>query len=82
MSKYLPLRIDISGQRRGKLLIGEHIGESVMKFYRCTCDCGAVVDVPDTPLWQGAVRSCGCDGEPYHKAFGHYIRRVNDGGAA
>ena len=55
-------RIDLSGQRFGRLLVtapapAKRHGRSA---WRCLCDCGAVVTCCTTYLTSGDTRSCGC----------------------
>lgn len=55
-------RIDVSGQRFGKLLAGVFISE--IKKYLCKCDCGNEVFKSGPELRRGKTISCGC----YRKA--------------
>jgi hypothetical protein len=55
--------LDLTGQRFGRLLVGERApdrhGHS-RKAWRCLCDCGAEAVVTTTALRSGNTRSCGC----------------------
>jgi hypothetical protein len=55
-------RLDLSGQRFGRLTAIEMIGPNRNKqiVWRCVCDCGNETFVTATVLHRGAVRSCGC----------------------
>lgn len=48
---------DITGQRFGKLVALEYVGNSQWK---CKCDCGTVVIVNTSHLMSGHTTSCGC----------------------
>ena len=50
-------RVDLTGQRFGKLIADEYIGHGK---YRCICDCGNQKIVPTGKLNAGEVKSCGC----------------------
>lgn len=60
--------LDITGRRFGRLTAVCFV-ESVqfkygwIRFWRCRCDCGSVVDVRIASLTCGATRSCGCWGQ-------------------
>lgn len=58
-------RIDISGQRFGKLIALEYIEET--KKWHCICDCGKHKDVSAGHLRSGFVKSCGCLKRGLHK---------------
>lgn len=54
-------RIDLSGQRFGKLVVlafAGHKGDE--RVWRCQCDCGKESVVPTVSLRHGNTRSCGC----------------------
>ena len=55
-------KIDLSGQRFGKLKVlkGVDRGQYRHPRWECGCDCGAVVVVAGHHLRSGATRSCGC----------------------
>lgn len=55
-------RLDLSGQRFGRLTVIEIVGSNKHKqiIWRCICDCGNETFVTATSLNQGNVRSCGC----------------------
>ena len=55
--------LDLSGQRFGRLLVGERAPDQSghdRKAWRCLCDCGAEAVVKTTDLRSGHTRSCGC----------------------
>lgn len=67
---------DITGQRFGRLVAVENIGES-NKFnrhlYRCKCDCGNEIIVPSNSLSAGHTHSCGCIRSHYNAYIGHLL---------
>lgn len=58
----MPKRIDISGQKFGRLTVVKENGRARKKrvIWRCKCDCGNEVDVLSAELIAGDTRSCGC----------------------
>ena len=55
-------RIDLTGQRFGRLIVLEDVGRTKSKkvIWRCQCECGNIVDVVSTQLLSGKTQSCGC----------------------
>jgi hypothetical protein len=55
-------RIDLTGQRFGRLTVVEHAGidKWVQMIWRCICDCGGSSVVPGGILRRGHTKSCGC----------------------
>lgn len=54
-------RIDLTGQRFGRLVAIERIGTKWgCAVWRCRCDCGKEVSIPTNCLRNGNTRSCGC----------------------
>lgn len=57
----MPPRLDITGQRFGKLVAMKDVGT---KYYRrlwvCQCDCGRKIHSLVAPLINGHIQSCGC----------------------
>lgn len=49
--------IDLSGQRFGRLIAVEYVGNSKWK---CLCDCGNETEVFSSNLTKGRTKSCGC----------------------
>jgi hypothetical protein len=49
--------IDLSGQRFGRLIAIDYVGQSL---WLCRCDCGQTPTVRAALLRKGATRSCGC----------------------
>lgn len=58
----MPAKLDLRGQRFGRLKVikdtGQKQGGSYM--WRCKCDCGITVDVVVKSLRNGNTTSCGC----------------------
>src|SRR5688500_15251515 len=55
-------RVDLSGQRFGRLLVQEfsHSAADRRSHWICLCDCGAVITSPANNLRNGNTASCGC----------------------
>lgn len=54
-------RIDLIGQRFGRLTVVEYVGmRGNNSFWHCVCDCGNKVDVSSGKLRSGWTQSCGC----------------------
>ena len=55
-------RIDLVGQRYGRLLVMRDVGRTRFNkvLWECRCDCGKIVTVCSTGLRTGNTRSCGC----------------------
>lgn len=55
-------KIDLAGQRFGRLLIKQENGRSSAGniLWLCVCDCGNVSTVNSNNLRNGSIRSCGC----------------------
>lgn len=59
----MPKRLDLSGQRFGKLTVlrpAENIG--AVTAWVCRCDCGREIVIRTSHLRNGGNRSCGCSG--------------------
>lgn len=58
----MPPRINLVGQRFGRLTVKEFTGFSKWKnsLWLCVCDCGNEVIVIDHNLKTGGTKSCGC----------------------
>ena len=54
--------IDLTGQKFGRLTVLEIIPERRNKriYWKCQCDCGAIVEVDGNRLRSGNTQSCGC----------------------
>lgn len=52
-----PQHVDLSGQRFGRLVAIEYLGQS---FWLCRCDCGQSPTVRGSLMRSGVTRSCGC----------------------
>lgn len=55
-------KIDLTGQKFGRLTVLEDVGRTKSKqvIWRCRCDCGNIVDVVAQSLRSGNTQSCGC----------------------
>jgi hypothetical protein len=55
-------KIDLTGQRFGRLIVLQDVGRSPEHtvLWRCRCDCGAETVVRSVALRTGHTRSCGC----------------------
>lgn len=63
-------RLDLTGQRFGKLVVVEpdHSDNKRGWWWRCQCDCGKRVIIPSGNLRSGSTISCGC----YHRGQEKY----------
>jgi hypothetical protein len=55
-------KLDLTGQRFGRLMVIEEAGRSKNKriSWECVCDCGETVTVVSGDLTSGHTQSCGC----------------------
>jgi len=55
-------KIDITGQRFGRLIVLRDTGKRYRRYviWACKCDCGKLVEVPSGDLRSGKIKSCGC----------------------
>jgi hypothetical protein len=55
-------KIDLTGQRFGRLVVLEDVDRTKDKrvIWRCQCECGNFVNVISNSLQQGDTQSCGC----------------------
>lgn len=54
-------RLDLTGQRFGRLLVKEFVFvKNQCKYYSCLCDCDNYKIVPASRLTTGSTKSCGC----------------------
>ena len=61
MGVIMPKKVDISGQRFGRLFVLREDGKKGNQIaWRCLCDCGAEVTVAGYDLRNGHTKSCGC----------------------
>jgi hypothetical protein len=60
--KKMSSKVDITGQRFGRLLVVECLGIAThgFRWWGCICDCGNKVAVRSRELFHGDTRSCGC----------------------
>ena len=60
----MPARIDIKGQRYGRLeVVGKAPSKNRHTYWVCQCDCGAELTVRTDAITRGPTKSCGC----YHQ---------------
>jgi len=53
--------LDLSGQRFGRLVVLEFVGEFVNRYlWLCRCDCGKMKQIRGNSLRRGRTVSCGC----------------------
>lgn len=67
------VKLDLVGQRFGRLTVLERLGSNGGKYvyWRCKCDCGNIVDVATRGLRSSGTVSCGCNRrEKAEKNFG------------
>lgn len=57
------VKLDLVGQRFGRLTVLERIGSNGGKYvyWRCKCDCGNIVDIATRSLRSSGTVSCGCN---------------------
>lgn len=60
-------RLDITGQRWGRLVAVRHVGYTTIEqtgkkqaVWLWQCDCGNTKEIPATQVKHGGTRSCGC----------------------
>ena len=58
----MPKKIDLTGQKFGRLTVLEDVGRSKDRrvIWRCLCDCGNMVDIRGNNLRCSNTQSCGC----------------------
>lgn len=56
------MRVNIEGQKFGRLLVEKFVGQSKDRkaLWKCRCDCGNITTVRGKHLRQGKIVSCGC----------------------
>lgn len=61
----MPNKIDLTGQRFGRLLVFEEAerNEWCKVMWRCQCDCGIIKVISGCDLRSGRTKSCGCLGK-------------------
>ena len=63
-------RVDLSGQKFGRLTVLRYIKTQKESMWECLCDCGNKKIIAQTKLQQGKTVSCGCfQGEVRKKNF-------------
>lgn len=65
-------RVDVSGQRFGRLVAIEPCGTNKFNkhLFRCVCDCGNETNVIVSALINGSTKSCGCLLKEYRENLG------------
>jgi hypothetical protein len=57
----IPRRIDLTGQRYGRLLVKSYDRyQGCKSYWHCICDCGNKISVLSNSLRTGNTQSCGC----------------------
>jgi hypothetical protein len=56
------MKVDLIGQRFGKVVVAEKLGTSKHRtiLWNCVCDCGNTIIAQTSDLRKGKIRSCGC----------------------
>lgn len=69
----MPRKIDLTGQRFGRLVVLQEAGHNRSKKTRwiCRCDCGAAVTTCTAYLRNGDTTSCGCGATSNGLTHGH-----------
>lgn len=54
--------VDLTGQKFGRLTVIELVGKdkNYNKLYKCICECGNFIIVPQNRLVTSNTKSCGC----------------------
>lgn len=71
--------IDITGQRFGRLVVIQYMGQDSKRksLWKCQCDCGGVTIVPKCNLINGNTKSCGCLGQENLENIGKDNKKYN-----
>ena len=71
-------KIDLTGQRFGRLVAIKAVGKDKGKhiLWECRCDCGKTTNVSTTKLTLGRTKSCGCWREERTKTHGKRDTRL------
>lgn len=69
-------RVDVAGQRFGRLVPVDAVGTNAGRqtLWRCICDCGSEAVLPVSQITSGTTRSCGCLGREAREA-NHWPRK-------
>jgi hypothetical protein len=72
------MRIDIIGQRFGRLLVTGPVGSGALMKWACKCDCDNTIETRSKNLRSGSSKSCGC----LHREIvgNHSIDRIDNDG--
>ncbi len=77
-------RVDVTGQRFGRLTATQRSARGGRSYWLCDCDCGNQTSVALNKLKTGHTQSCGClhrefldkwERNSTHKHTGHYLHR-------
>ena len=68
----MPRRIDLTGQRFGRLVALKFTGDDKNRhrLWECRCDCGRTVNIDINSLRSGKSKSCGCSRKGINKTHG------------
>lgn len=68
-------RVDILGQRFGRVVVIEEANLRIERrlAWVCQCDCGKITNLRSSSLRSGKVRSCGCLLREHQKNFGTHV---------
>ena len=76
-------KIDLSGQKFGKLTVLGDTGNRGAAMWTCQCECGNIVDVFGINLTGGRTKSCGCTkkvhGDSLSKLYAAFMRMGRSG---
>lgn len=77
-------RVDLTGQRRGRLIALKPVGVDAYRnvIWLCSCDCGGAARVRAFEFTKGKGRSCGCLRVEANKARGPLQRHHFRGASA
>jgi hypothetical protein len=72
-------RIDLSGQRFGKLTVRRlaYRDKGHRAYFKCVCDCGKEVEVRSDHLRSGKILACGCLIGRHHNGGGRTVTHGN-----
>lgn len=67
--------LDLSGQKFGRLTVGERVPGIGKPHWNCVCDCGKPKIVSSSNLKNGHTKSCGCLAIESSQRFRRTIRK-------
>jgi hypothetical protein len=73
-------RLQLAGQRFGRLLALRIATAARYTYWVCQCDCGSLITVRGVRLTSGETKSCGCLRATHARQMGHNnaTRRTKD----